>query len=155
MAFILKGHLEEVDPVSLISLPSPAVCSATLFRPQWITSYGVTEAAPWPLTLATYPCWPGCWPLCPRCWWWWSTRWWSCTRYGMRRDTRGGKNQCGFSEWFCAHSQSEFMSLVWSKALILSPLSVSGCEFATRRDRSCSLKPSWGWILHSDAFSVR
>lgn len=33
-----------------------------------------------------------------------------------------------------------------------SPLSFPGCVFATRRGRSCSLKQSWGWTLHFDAF---
>lgn len=34
-------------------------------------------------------------------------------------------------------------------------LSVSGCEFVTRRGRSCNLKQSWEWTLHSDAFLLR
>lgn len=76
------------DPPTLFS---PSVCSARLFRPQWITSYGVTRAASSPLTLVTYPCSHGCWSLCPHCWWWWSTKWWSYTRYGMKTDTGGTK----------------------------------------------------------------
>lgn len=49
----------------------------------------------------------------------------------------------------------QFVSLSWPWTLIWSILSIAGCEFATRRDRSCSLRRSWGWTLHSDAFHLR
>lgn len=32
---------------------------------------------------------------------------------------------------------------------------IAGCESATKRDRNCSLKRSWGWTLHSDWFQLR
>lgn len=49
----------------------------------------------------------------------------------------------------------QFVSLSWSWTLIWSILSIAGCEFATRRDRSSSLRQSWGWTLHSDALHLR
>lgn len=71
---------------------SLADCSARWSRPRWITSYGITGTAPCSLTSVTYRCLPGCWCLCPRCWWWWSTKLWSCTRYGMKTILKGQWN---------------------------------------------------------------
>lgn len=40
------------------------------------------------------------------------------------------------------------MQLIESSNLI--PLVPLGCAFATRKDRSCSLRQNWVWTLHSD-----
>lgn len=166
---VLSAHV----PFYIITLTlSSPVCSARLFRPPWITSYGVTRAARWPLIWVTFPCWPGCWCRCPCCWWWWSTKWWSFTRYGKKSSVtdeqwwKGGILQISWTIKSVTWTHGRFLSnkqqkekkivfLSWSWSLIWTLLSTPGCEFATRRGRSCSLKQSWGWTLHSDAFPMR
>lgn len=60
--------------------------------------------------------------------------------------------------WFVSKLGSRVVCnlvLVSAPRLISAYSFIAGCEFATRRDRNCSLKQSWGWTLHSDWFHLK